>query len=345
MAREEMVIFTRTFDLLDWLLPGTNSFPRAHRHTFTRRLLDAAFDLRERLEEANHRRGRARLERLERADEALTRCGSTCGWPPAGVGSRRAVPPRGGHGDRDRPPAGRLDQADPGGSSEDPPGCHKYLRRATRELRASGRWCGGGPTATAGWCVAGRSTIIRGTSAAPTATGTTRTTGTTTTGFGWWWPTIFSVAGTARRPARPWVPASGPRLEKRRGPSLAAARIPACGSGRIATAPPPGRTLRRGTLKKGILCTHRSAVWDNLLLAYRKARARASGAAGRGRLRIPPGGQPDRAAGTNCRTRTYGPGPYASLLHPRAQAPADHRRAIPRPGRPPRPVQRHRADL
>jgi four helix bundle protein len=73
MSGEEMVIFTRTFDFLTWLLPMTNHFPRAHRHTFTRRLLDAAFDLRERLEEANHRRGRARLERLERADEALER--------------------------------------------------------------------------------------------------------------------------------------------------------------------------------------------------------------------------------------------------------------------------------
>jgi four helix bundle protein len=70
---QEMPIFTRTFDFLSWLLPVTNHFPRAHRHTFTRRLLDAAFDLRERLEEANYRRGRARLERLERADEALGR--------------------------------------------------------------------------------------------------------------------------------------------------------------------------------------------------------------------------------------------------------------------------------
>jgi hypothetical protein len=56
MAGQEMVIFTRTFDFLTWLLPVTNNFPRAHRHTFTRRLLDAAFDLRERLEEANHAR-------------------------------------------------------------------------------------------------------------------------------------------------------------------------------------------------------------------------------------------------------------------------------------------------
>ncbi|MEE9158434.1 MAG: four helix bundle protein [Gammaproteobacteria bacterium] len=68
-----MPIFTRTFDLLTWLLPATNHFPRAHRHTVTQRLLDAAFDLRERLEEANIRQGQARLERLLLADEALAR--------------------------------------------------------------------------------------------------------------------------------------------------------------------------------------------------------------------------------------------------------------------------------
>jgi hypothetical protein len=45
----------RTFDLLTRLLPVTDSFPRAHRFTFTRRLLDAAFDLRERLEQDNRR--------------------------------------------------------------------------------------------------------------------------------------------------------------------------------------------------------------------------------------------------------------------------------------------------
>ena len=73
MPEEDMVIFTRTFDLLTWLLPATDKFPRAHRHTATKRLLDAMFDLRERLEEANSRRGKQRVERLERADEALDR--------------------------------------------------------------------------------------------------------------------------------------------------------------------------------------------------------------------------------------------------------------------------------
>jgi four helix bundle protein len=73
MAGQEMPIFTRTFDFLTWLLPVTNNFPRAHRHSFTQRLLDAAFDLRERLEEANLRQGQTRLERLRLADEALAK--------------------------------------------------------------------------------------------------------------------------------------------------------------------------------------------------------------------------------------------------------------------------------
>ncbi len=71
MPYKEMPIFTRTFDFLSWLLPATNHFPRAHRHTLTRRLLDAAFDLRERLEEANQRKGKERLQCLSLADEAL----------------------------------------------------------------------------------------------------------------------------------------------------------------------------------------------------------------------------------------------------------------------------------
>ncbi|HSS77672.1 MAG TPA: four helix bundle protein [Thermoanaerobaculia bacterium] len=68
-----MPIFTRTFDLLTWLLPASQHFPRAHRQSFTRRLLDAAFDLRERLEAAHLHQGRFRSQRLLEADEALAR--------------------------------------------------------------------------------------------------------------------------------------------------------------------------------------------------------------------------------------------------------------------------------
>jgi four helix bundle protein len=72
-SHQEMPVFTRTFDFLTWLLPVTNHFPRSHRYTFTRRLLDAAFDVRERLEEANWRQGAARLEKIQQADEALAK--------------------------------------------------------------------------------------------------------------------------------------------------------------------------------------------------------------------------------------------------------------------------------
>ncbi len=71
MEGKEMPIFTKTFDLLSWLLPATNHFPRAHRLTFSKRLLDAAFEMRERLEEANMRRGKERMQRLDLADEQL----------------------------------------------------------------------------------------------------------------------------------------------------------------------------------------------------------------------------------------------------------------------------------
>ena len=71
MSGQEMPIFTRTFDFLTWLLPITNHFPTAHRHTFTKRLLDAAFDLREQLEAANHRMGKERLDYIKLADESL----------------------------------------------------------------------------------------------------------------------------------------------------------------------------------------------------------------------------------------------------------------------------------
>ncbi len=69
----QMPIFSRTYDLMEWLLHVTRHFPKQHRHDFTKRLLDAMFDLRERLEEANLRRAAARRESLRLADEALAK--------------------------------------------------------------------------------------------------------------------------------------------------------------------------------------------------------------------------------------------------------------------------------
>jgi hypothetical protein len=67
----EMPIFSRAYDFLDWLTTVSNHFPRSHRHTATRRLLDAALNFLERLVEANHLRARQRLERLHAADAEL----------------------------------------------------------------------------------------------------------------------------------------------------------------------------------------------------------------------------------------------------------------------------------
>ena len=64
-------LFTRTFDFVTWLLAVTNHFPRSQRFVVTRRLLDAALDFQELLVDANARRGRARLSKLDLADAEL----------------------------------------------------------------------------------------------------------------------------------------------------------------------------------------------------------------------------------------------------------------------------------
>jgi hypothetical protein len=105
MASEQMKIFTRTFDFLTWLLPATNHFPRTHRHTFTQRLLDAAFDFHERIEEGNARKGRANttspapwdLGPWRRATRALDQRGGRIETPPMTFGSRQQPSTNGGH--------------------------------------------------------------------------------------------------------------------------------------------------------------------------------------------------------------------------------------------------------
>lgn len=68
---DEMVIFTRTFDLLTWLLPAAEGFPKAQRFTVTKRLTDAALDFQEALFHANARRDEERLAYLHEADAHL----------------------------------------------------------------------------------------------------------------------------------------------------------------------------------------------------------------------------------------------------------------------------------
>ena len=66
-----MVIFTRTVDLLAWLLPALNHFPRSQRFAVTKRLQDAALDFQEAIIEANTCHGAARLARIQHADASL----------------------------------------------------------------------------------------------------------------------------------------------------------------------------------------------------------------------------------------------------------------------------------
>ncbi len=70
---EDMVIFARVFDLLEWLVPRGEGFPRKYRHTVTARLLGAALDLPEHLYSAQSRRAKPRATALSDADAALNR--------------------------------------------------------------------------------------------------------------------------------------------------------------------------------------------------------------------------------------------------------------------------------
>lgn len=66
-----MIVFTRCYDLLAWLLPRAEKFPRAFRFTVTQRLVNAALDLQEALFAAQSQRSASRLNALRRADAAL----------------------------------------------------------------------------------------------------------------------------------------------------------------------------------------------------------------------------------------------------------------------------------
>ena len=70
---ENMIILSRVFDLLAWLLPKGERFPRAYRHTVTQRLMDAALDLQDELYLAQSRSAEARRATLADCDAALNR--------------------------------------------------------------------------------------------------------------------------------------------------------------------------------------------------------------------------------------------------------------------------------
>lgn len=68
-----MVILTRTFDLLTWLLPKAEQFPKLYRSTVTQRLMSAALDFQEALFEAQSQGGSTRQKHLRQADASLNK--------------------------------------------------------------------------------------------------------------------------------------------------------------------------------------------------------------------------------------------------------------------------------
>ena len=70
---KDLLIFTQTYDMLSWLLPQCEHFPKSQRFVVTQRLLDAALDFQESIFEANARGGAQRLQHLQAADAQLNK--------------------------------------------------------------------------------------------------------------------------------------------------------------------------------------------------------------------------------------------------------------------------------
>jgi four helix bundle protein len=73
LMADEMIVLTRVFDLLAWLLPKSEKFPRPYRFTVTQRMMDCALDVQDRLCEAQYQQGQKRQQVLQDADAALKR--------------------------------------------------------------------------------------------------------------------------------------------------------------------------------------------------------------------------------------------------------------------------------
>ncbi|MEI2693129.1 MAG: four helix bundle protein [Anaerolineae bacterium] len=108
---EEMQIFSLTYDLLRWLLPRTERFPKEQRFVLTKRLQDSALDFYETIHVANAQMGRTREGHLRTADahlnklRAYLRLVHEWGWLKCWP-----VCPRQQDGDGDRQAAGWMDQ-------------------------------------------------------------------------------------------------------------------------------------------------------------------------------------------------------------------------------------------
>jgi hypothetical protein len=70
---QQSPIFTKTYDLLLWLLPTTTKFPREHRFVLAKAVQETALRFHERLIEAGLAQGQSRQRALAQADVDLTK--------------------------------------------------------------------------------------------------------------------------------------------------------------------------------------------------------------------------------------------------------------------------------
>lgn len=68
---DTLVIFTRAYDFVTWILPMTEKFPKSQRFIVTQRLQNSVLNFQESLIEANALRGANRAEKLRLADAEL----------------------------------------------------------------------------------------------------------------------------------------------------------------------------------------------------------------------------------------------------------------------------------
>lgn len=65
---QESPLYTRTYDLLLWLIPQVGKFPRAHRFGLAERIQRLALDFQDALVAAGKTSGKYRTQRLHQAD-------------------------------------------------------------------------------------------------------------------------------------------------------------------------------------------------------------------------------------------------------------------------------------
>ena len=70
---DDMIILTKTFDLLAWLGPRSEKFPKSYRLTVTQRLMNSALDFQEALFDAQSQGGTTRQKHLRSADANLNK--------------------------------------------------------------------------------------------------------------------------------------------------------------------------------------------------------------------------------------------------------------------------------